>query len=286
MTAPTRRHDDWRRAEKPTLQAMRDAMQRLVSKRPRVNFRTKAIDWETVNTSMPEVVKVLGEAAGINLASCLQQCGQRGGDNVKHVPAGIGLKTYRGHRPDYTPIWTVNGSHKTMNDDLALWTLDQLRRGRGFYEYVAGPLYASPVAKAALDLHPMTIEQHRLRDVLQHESNYDKPQLDLRFGEWPNSGHAILKIRYNLIRAVVRHQDSKFEHQGNRFLLRNTQFPLAQLQACVGRELREIVNHPLLESDLAIIKSVRLDDDGTIAFGITQSPPVLIEEDQDHALAA
>lgn len=286
MTLPDRRHDDWRRAEKPALQAMRDAMDRLITGRPRINFRTKAIDWESANTSMAEVTRILGEAAGLDFTSCLQQCGQRGGENVKHVPAGIGLKTYRGHRPDYTPIWTVNGSHKTMNDDLALWTLDQIRRGRGPYEYVAGPLFATPIAKAALDLHPMTIEQHCLRDVLHRQSNYEDPELDLRFGEWPNSGHAVLKMRFNLIRAVVRHQDSKFEHQGNRFLLRNARLPHAQIQAAVGRELREVVSHPLLESDPALIKSVRIDNDGVIAFGIAQSPPVLIEEDQHHALAA
>ena len=59
MTLPDRRHDDWRRAEKPALQAMRDAMGRLITGRPRINFRTKAIDWESANTSMAEVTRTL-----------------------------------------------------------------------------------------------------------------------------------------------------------------------------------------------------------------------------------
>lgn len=224
----------------------------------------------------------MGES-GTVLNGNIHSVGEYGSENTRSIPAGFGIYTYGGYRPDTVPFWHRCGPVENKYETLALWTIDQRLRRRRNATDIKGPLYATSTAAAVIRYNnKKKFGKFELlgncEDVRMNIGSHKDGEFSISMGQHPDMIYSEFSATYNLVRVKIDNYRETFTIKGNEATIIGKEVPETIIHSVVGRRLNEIIGLECLEGDDTIISSVRRKDNNII-FGLKCGLPVLIDDD-------
>jgi len=224
----------------------------------------------------------MGEVGTI-LSGNIHSVGKYGSENTRSVPAGFGIYTYGGYRPDTVPFWHPGCPVEDKYEILALWTIDQRLRRRRNASDIKGPLYATSTAASVIKFNnKKKFGKSELigncEDVRMNIGSHKDGEFSISMGQHHDTVYSDFSATYNLVRVKIDDYRDTFTIKGNEATLIGQKVPESIIHSIIGRRLNEVIGLECLESDDTVISSVRRKDDNII-LGLKYGLPVLIDDD-------